>query len=383
MFQTIGAGMSGAEKASLLMRYWPGRTGFHAEMLASDLTWVDKKTQKPGMMPRGSWLGRRHGDLTQPMLQKHVAGLATFGRYQINANDQVHWLMGDLEWRGAEELEVSIRFLERFGIKGVIEESSEGRFHHWILLDKPLSAKVAFQFGLHYKHNIFKAFEDEIRGAWYAEDPAQNALLRDLTLRNLANREFFPKQPERGSDGFGNLARLPFSYHQKKNMWSKFHSTVLTTNNPLRIEMATARLDLECPDPVEAMRPKSVLNIVDRPKSRMSSGRRTDLIQRIEQVDASISIQQVVAEAWHLPMMRPGDKVVCQFHDKGSGAGSSGAPAFQVGGRIAKDVAWCWSANCPLWMKKLTRLNFMRSHMGTEDYFVALEELERMAGILR
>ena len=360
---------------STLTTYWRGREDAFVEQRKETHSWVDEHgkthTREPGSYFPRKWIfGEKDASI-------HLSGERTYGRYQINKDDKVHWLCADIEHDSEVELEIGLEFLERFGVRTVTEQSSRGRYHLWILMSSPLEAEYAYEFGLYYKENLYRLKRPGIIAAF----PDKKEQLAELQL--LSNREFFPKQPTRGS-GWGNLVRFPCGTHQKKGDWSELlhHGQELPTVGPARIKGALMILRSELKDPASAMReidPERV--VTDRKIRSVSNDRKKgDWKARYEAINNAISIGQVVAEILRIPVPKPGEVVKCPFHDKGTN-GSSGQDSFMVGGRVAADVAWCWSPNCPTQGKRFSRVNFVREYEGIEDIETGIQLVEQMAGL--
>ncbi len=369
--------------AGLLAAHWRGRDDYHPVMVAQDRQWIDRDTGKSKIKPAGTY-DKVKGPITAELFEKHLAGELTLGRYQIDESNHVYWMVADAEHESwaLEEIEEGKKFLDQFFLKYVLEVSSPGRYHLWILMNAPLPAEAAFRFGLYYKAHIYEAFKHRIE--WIAStDPEEQAEQRADEDRRMRNREFFPKQGNRGADGFGNLVRLPLGFHQKKKVWSTIPDLpatgVLPTNAPMTVMMALAQLEVARPDPLPSLRVKNPeINISDRPV-RTGMKHSADFSARLEAVWRVLSIESLVAQTMGIQTPRPGDKVHCPFH--AHIASSSQTPALMVGGRYATRSVMCWSASCRLQYKRLGHLNFFREYFSEPDPEVALLALERLAGL--
>jgi hypothetical protein len=367
------------DPVSIISRFWRGREDWHAEQIGEWINWVDKAGRKRQIAP-GGYLKKR-GGITPQMLVGHLRGDVTLGQYQISSSGHVYWMCQDLdnEETSAAELLIVQSILDQLGIKTEIEYSSPERIHAWILLSEPLEAEVAYRFGLQLKARLITTalpWVEDILRLGSAPDAAQRS-----EWDSLSRREFFPKQAARG-DGWGNLVRLPLGLHRAKKVWSTIPNlrTELSVNSSLRIAMALRKMERQIPNPLAILKPRNpALNISQRSITLPRGQRREDFIKRIERANQAATIQQVVSAALGIPLMSPGDKIVCPFH--GPETGSSCAPAFQVGGSIAQNVAFCWSSNCRLAGVKLTRFRFLQELTSDQDGGRVLALLERLSGI--
>lgn len=363
------------DRAATLLRYWRGREDHHAQMVAEAISWTTRDGQERRLEP-GAYT-KRKGPITEALLRRHLEGKVTLGQYQIDAAGNVHWLCLDLddENHADEELPGALALFDGLGLRTVVERSSPGRFHVWLLLSGPLPAEAGYRFGLQVRARLFGVSPERVREAAERGEPAPA----------VPKREFFPKQADRGKDGFGNLVRLPLGLHQAKRVWSEVFDLAaeLPTCSPARVSLALRRLERELPNPLEWLRPPMPeRNVSERPH-RIPPGQRGSFKSRRERAFAAISLQDLVARAMrdhghHVGLIRVGEKVVCPFH--GVEDGSSGRPALMVGGS-RMDTAMCWSENCRLAGKHLTRLDFLMEITGDEDIGNALALLEHYAGL--
>lgn len=145
--------------------------------------------------------GRYHKvakELTDAALNRHLEHKITLGCYNTLDNHVKYALLDVDGHEGAETVPDEIvrgrarkliLTLNELGVPHTFAESSPGSYHIAVLFDPPATTEKAYDF---------------IR--WVA----RNAELPDT--------EVFPKQREVTEDGYGNLVRLPWSLHQKKQV---------------------------------------------------------------------------------------------------------------------------------------------------------------------
>lgn len=152
--------------------------------------------------------------LGNDIIEKHLAGQATIGTYQLSKDGLVKWLCFDLDpeklldpGRTATKI-LDVCFEEkeeadgakrpRVWRKAVLLEASrypDSSYHVWILFEPMIAAKVASWLGL-----------------------------RILELSGLSPKdiEVFPKQTELTPDRpFGNIVKVPLGFHQVERKWSR------------------------------------------------------------------------------------------------------------------------------------------------------------------
>lgn len=301
---------------------------------------------------------------------QHLEGKITLGQYQATQDEQCHWLCVEVEdhsEEGKRDLERVIQELGKLtsrlrilGIRPLLEESSPGNYHVWILLRSPIALKAAHDFGRRLKVVVFGSD---------------------------SKHEVFPKQFEIKS-GWGNLVRLPLGLHRQKKVWSRFidhdPNEPPPLNHPDKIKLAFRLLEDEYRERLTVTRvAKPAVNVTDRTAKKPSKVSR--FTERYEAAKAALSIQDLVQivlaeQGEEVPaVIRPGQIIKCPFHKRGDN-GSSGTPSFMVGGHTAQNICQCWSTNCRLAGKKLNHWMFLQEVFGIEDKGVALELFEEYAG---
>lgn len=303
------------------------------------------------------------------MLMQHLEGKITLGQYQATKDEQCHWLCVEVEDHGEEgkrdlervgrDLAACVDRLRLLAIKPLVEESSPGNFHVWILLRHALDLKSAHDFGQRFRVVAFGAD---------------------------SKHEVFPKQLK--ITNFGNLVRLPLGLHRQKKVWSRFvdhdPNEPPPLNHPDKIKLAFRLLEAEYRERLTATRvAKPAVNVTDRTSKKSSNV--SNFTERYAAAKASLSIQDLVQivlaeQGMEVPaVIRPGQIIKCPFHSKGDN-GSSGSPSFMVGGHTAQNICQCWSTNCRLPGKKLNHWMFLQEVFGIEDKGQALELFEEYAG---
>lgn len=154
----------------------------------------------------GSYVRVGYG-LTDELIEKHLAGEATFGTYQLTVDNTVRWIcfdidahpkddMGHLELyelqeKAEDDKDRMTAFFDMYGIPYILEASGTPHSYHiWVLLAEVDAAKA-------------KAFGTEIK--------------KELDIKC----ELYPKQARREYKGYGNLVKLPFAWHVGAQEWSK------------------------------------------------------------------------------------------------------------------------------------------------------------------
>lgn len=145
--------------------------------------------------------GRYHKvakELTDAALIRHLEHRITIGCYNT-LNNHVKYALLDVDGHEGKEVVPDeivrkrasklITTLKELGIPYTFAESSLGSYHIAVLFDPPASTEKAYGF---------------IR--WVAR------------CAELPNTESFPKQKSVGADGYGNLVRIPFGSHKKKQV---------------------------------------------------------------------------------------------------------------------------------------------------------------------
>lgn len=374
------------QRVDFLQTYWRGEQGKYAEQRGERLQFVKDgiiQVREPGSY------AKRSGEITTDLLMRHVKGQQTIGQYQINSDNLVHWVCYDVDqclgWDITEERDFVIAWFNNFDFTPVVEESSTGRFHLWLLLSHGLDAEVAFNFGKHLKAAVYKQYNERIAAldddtamqlaVQFAPTIADAGSARDELYLQLRNREWFPKQAHRKD--FGNLVRLPWGLHQKKKVWSSVLTEVLTVINSFRFELLTAKLDSENPNPFSIMRRATVSNASDRKMTNLpkSAERGTTAYQsfvaRIEAVNQRTSMPSVLTQllGFHV---KAGDTIQCPFHGS-----PSSSPALLVG--RSNQTCGCQSTKCRTYGKHFSPFNFLRELRGYTDATQALEAYEELA----
>lgn len=337
--------MSPLVKIQILQKYFKGREDHYAYQLTNG-------AYNGGEYDRTTGEKILSGPLKLKDYQDHIAGIKTLGQYQITTDDKVHWLCIDLdnETTSADELERATTFLDGLNINFIVEESSPARYHIWILMTNPLPAKIAYDFGVSVRAHLFGAIK----------------------------REFFPKQPSRGS-GFGNLIRLPLGKHQAKQTWSQFidiKTSLLPTNTENIIIEADKLLRSRIVDPERRIVPPREYN---SSHVHIDAGKKAEFIKRSEAAMMNMTTQELVQSLLGLQYTpQVGQKIECPFHKRGDN-GSSGTPSFTVGGARMPNCR-CWSDNCRLGNQWLSPIRLVMELNDINNPWLALNQLEEMAG---
>jgi len=181
--------------------------------LALDQLFVNRHDSYAVQQSDGQYY-RVDAPLTLELLERHLRGELTVGVYQLSKDGMVKWLCFDIDPEHNPKPPETARKLvqtclenKRFYPNSVWLEASrhpDPSFHVWVLFSVPVNAKVAKWLGV------------------------KVITFADVNPKQL---EVFPKQTEIGSDGFGNLVKLPLGFHQVEKKWSKFLN--LETFEPL------------------------------------------------------------------------------------------------------------------------------------------------------
>lgn len=162
--------------------------------------------------------------LSCDVIEKHLAGDATIGTYQLSKDGLVKWLCFDLDPEKLQDpRQTAVRIMNvcfeekeesdgtkrpRIWSKAVLLEASrfpDASYHVWILFEPRAAAKVAAWLGLR---------------------------ILELSGSSPKNIEVFPKQTELTPDRpFGNIVKLPLGFHQVERKWSRILDQ--TTFEPL------------------------------------------------------------------------------------------------------------------------------------------------------
>ncbi len=179
-----------------------GREGIHARQ------WWDPVKGAGGYSPVRE-------PLSFKVARNHLLGATTVGSYVVRLDDTVNFFAFDIDMtkraienvkgdpekaRGLREAVVRVYarlrdLLDRLEIPALGEESGYKGRHLWILLEKPVDAALARQFGM-------------------------LALASMGRLDPGVDIEFFPKQSRTGK-GIGNLIKLPLGVHRRTGRWSR------------------------------------------------------------------------------------------------------------------------------------------------------------------
>lgn len=142
------------------------------------------------------------GNITDTLLENHIAGKITIGAYSLNTENMVRWLCFDIDahrdiddtdkilenkqLKADYDMDKICRYLQEFGIPYLLEASGSAHSYHiWIFL-VPVKAAVAKQFG------------------------------KDVLKDTGVKCEIYPKQVSISSKKpYGNLVKLPFAKHRK------------------------------------------------------------------------------------------------------------------------------------------------------------------------
>jgi hypothetical protein len=154
-----------------------------------------------GKWINNGWISVKN-ELTDDEIKRHEQGLITIGSYSISQDNTCNFVCWDIDNHGegsepnaAANQKTAFAIceqLEAYGLYGLIEDSDgRGSFHVWLLFDKPIPSKTAYDLGCFIKNKF-----------------------------NV--REAFPKQSKiTENTPFGNLIRLPGKHH-KHNHFSNF-----------------------------------------------------------------------------------------------------------------------------------------------------------------
>ncbi len=152
-----------------------------------------------------------HEPLTPAVIRNHLLGTFTAGVYPIRLDQTATWFAVDLDLRRAPLDEArrnaayagrlrdltrrtGLQILAALGdlaLEPLFENSGYKGRHYWVFLEQPEEAKVLYQCGRLLLPRL------------------QRGVGREFSL------EFFPKQPQRGGKGLGNLIKLPLGIHRK------------------------------------------------------------------------------------------------------------------------------------------------------------------------
>jgi len=148
-------------------------------------------------------------EISDQLLENHIAGKITIGGYCLNQSNEVTSIVYDIDahpnsddskediiqkqQKADQDLNTMISFLNSVSIPHIVEASgSPHSYHVWIVL-KPVKAIIAKSFG--------------------------KELMQDVGIKC----ELFPKQATiRRNAGYGNLVKLPFAINKKSGKRSMF-----------------------------------------------------------------------------------------------------------------------------------------------------------------
>lgn len=198
------------------------------------------------------------GPITPDLVRAHLAGSVTIGVYPLRSDQTVTFFVFDLDIRRAardaaqgnlaaiatlralvrESTQTLRDGLTELGLPVLVEQSGYKGWHIWGFLASSLPADLVHRFG---------------RLASSALRPAS----ADITI------EFFPRQPRVGSDGLGNLIKLPLGIHRRTGRRALFVDPAFAgfedPFTPLRtVERITRDQLLDAIDALQARNPPPI-----------------------------------------------------------------------------------------------------------------------------
>jgi hypothetical protein len=160
---------------------------------------------------------KRDAPITKELIKNHIEGEITIGAYPVNPEDNsTKWLCFDVDNDHNENpQEVTRSIIDCIKDKDkeiisamMLEKSSQDSYHLWIFFSNNPPARELKRVG--------------------------EGIRRELG-KNATEIEVFPKQDEVSKNDYGNAVRLPFGYHQSKDVWSKRLDLTTFTENSMSL----------------------------------------------------------------------------------------------------------------------------------------------------